>query len=98
MIRIKIREFAKAKGLSQAKLSRRADVDLRTIQRIYRDPHTIITLESLDRLARALNIDASVLIENDPPLPKTLEESNAAQQVKEEIKFAEPDGSAPGDV
>ena len=36
--------------------------------------------ETLDKLATALNVDASLLIESDPPLPKTIE----GGQVEEE--------------
>ena len=61
-IRILLREVAKEKGLSQSKLMRKADVDIRTIQRIYRDPYTNITLETLDKLATALACDACDLI------------------------------------
>lgn len=64
MIRIKLKEVAQAKGFSQARLSRRADVDLRTIQRIYKDPHTNVSLQTLDKLAIALGVDASSLIES----------------------------------
>jgi transcriptional regulator with XRE-family HTH domain len=64
MIRIKLREAAQEKGISQAKLSRKADVDLRTIQRIYKNPYTNINLVTLDKLATALQIDAALLIES----------------------------------
>ncbi|MFL5628907.1 MAG: helix-turn-helix domain-containing protein [Ktedonobacteraceae bacterium] len=65
MIRIKLKEVAKDRGISQARLSRRADVDLRTIQRIYKDPYTNINLVTLDKLATALDINASLLIESE---------------------------------
>jgi transcriptional regulator with XRE-family HTH domain len=64
VIRIKLKEVAQVKGFSQARLSRRADVDLRTIQRIYKDPHTNVSLQTLDKLAIALGVDASSLIES----------------------------------
>jgi hypothetical protein len=32
-----------------------------------------VTTETLDKLATALNVDASLLIESDPPLPKVIE-------------------------
>jgi lambda repressor-like predicted transcriptional regulator len=37
MIRLKIKEVAALKGLSMAKLARRADIDYKTVQRIFRD-------------------------------------------------------------
>lgn len=64
MIRIKLREAALKAGISQSKLSRRADVDLRIIQRVYRDPYTNINLHTLDKLAMALNVNASTLIDS----------------------------------
>ena len=36
-------------------------------------PTEIVTTETLDKLATALNVDASLLIESDPPLPKVIE-------------------------
>lgn len=66
MIRIKLRAVAKARGLGQRKLSKLADIDLRTVQRIYKNPHNHISTETLDKLATALNVDASLLVESVP--------------------------------
>ncbi len=74
MIRIRLKEIARAKGISQAKLSRLADLDMRTVRRAYYYPDGAITTTTLDKLCRALNVDISLLIECDPPLPKSLEE------------------------
>ena len=64
-VRLKVREIAEAKHISQRQLFFRSQVDLKTIQKIYRDPiGTIITTETLGKLARALNVDASELIES----------------------------------
>jgi transcriptional regulator with XRE-family HTH domain len=69
MIRIRLKEIATDKGMSQARLSRKADVDLRTIQRIYRNPYTNVSLYTLDKLATALGVDASQLIASEPHIP-----------------------------
>ncbi len=61
-IRIRLREVAKEKGISQSRLMRKADVDIRTIQRIYRDPYTNITLQTLEKLSIALECDVCDLI------------------------------------
>jgi transcriptional regulator with XRE-family HTH domain len=67
MVRLKVKEIAKQKGFSQGKLSRASDVNLTTIQNIYRNPTSAnITLSTLDKLARALGVDISELIENVP--------------------------------
>jgi transcriptional regulator with XRE-family HTH domain len=73
MIRLKVKEVAKAKGISQSKLGRLADVDVKTMRRIYREPTTAVTTTILDRIATALNVDVSLLLESDPPLPKAFE-------------------------
>jgi len=59
--------------LTQGGLSRKADIDVKTLRRIFRNPTEIVTTETLNKLAIALNVDASLLIESDPPLPKTIE-------------------------
>jgi DNA-binding Xre family transcriptional regulator len=67
MIRLKVKEVAKSRGLSQSKLSRWADVDISTIRRLFREPGgTNITLETLNRLAGALGVDPCQLIEYTP--------------------------------
>ena len=72
--RLRVKEVAEAMGMSQRKLFFRSQVDLKTIQKIYRYPiTTVITTETLDKLARALHVDVSLLVESDPPLPKTIE-------------------------
>lgn len=66
MIRVKVREIAEGKGISMGKLSRISDVDIKTVRRIYRDPTQSVTLTILDRLAKALHVDANDLIESIP--------------------------------
>ncbi|MBX5459051.1 MAG: helix-turn-helix transcriptional regulator [Thermogemmatispora sp.] len=67
-IRIRVREIAQQKGISQSRLSRLADLNVGMIQRIFHDPYTNITLTTLEKLARALRVDPSELIELEPPL------------------------------
>jgi transcriptional regulator with XRE-family HTH domain len=74
MFRLKIKEIAQQKKISQRQLFLRSGVDIRTVRSIFRDPETNITMETLARLAYVLNCDMSLLIESDPPLPKNLDE------------------------
>jgi DNA-binding Xre family transcriptional regulator len=67
MIRLKVKEIAQAKGIGQGKLQRLADMDIKTVRRIYRDPYTIITTETLSKLAKALGVPSSELIEDVEP-------------------------------
>jgi len=50
--------------MSQRQIFLRSGVDIRTIQRIYKDPFTNITLETLAKLAKVLNVPSTDLIED----------------------------------
>ena len=63
MIRLKVREEAEKQGLNMAQLARKADIDQRTLRRIYRDPTQEISTVVLDKLARALGVSPSDLLD-----------------------------------
>jgi len=64
MIRLKVKEVAAAKGIGQGKLARMADMDIKTVRRIYRDPYAEISTYTLDRLAKVLGVDVRELLES----------------------------------
>ncbi len=67
MIRLrieKIKEYASQQGLSQNALARRADMDVKTIQRLYKDPTAEFSSITLGKLAKALGVSSSELIED----------------------------------
>lgn len=66
MIRLRVKEVAEAKGVSRLRLSRIADVNYKTIQGIWRDPYKEISIKTLEKLARALKVPSSELIEDVP--------------------------------
>lgn len=66
MIRLRVKEVAEAKGVSRLRLSRIADVNYKTIQGIWRDPFKEISIRTLEKLARALKVPSSELIEDVP--------------------------------
>lgn len=66
MIRLKVQEVAKAKGMSMRKLVRTSGIAYNTLRTIYRDPYRQVTSITLDKLAQALQVDASQLIESVP--------------------------------
>jgi lambda repressor-like predicted transcriptional regulator len=72
MVRLKVKEVAKREGFSMGKLSRLADVPYNTIRSIYRNPFYSITTITLGRIADALGVDASELVESDPPPPQKI--------------------------
>lgn len=67
MIRLRVKEVAQQKGLSQGKLQQRTGVDIKTIRKIYRDPLVIVTTETLSKLGWALGVDPRELIEEIGP-------------------------------
>lgn len=66
MFRLKVKEVAEASGMSQRQLFLRSGVDITTIRKLFRNPHTVITIETLARLAKVLDVDVSELIESVP--------------------------------
>lgn len=69
MFRLKVKEVAEAKGTSRRQLFLRSGVDITTIRKIFRDPQTVVTVETLTRLADVLEVDVSALIESVPDQP-----------------------------
>lgn len=66
-VRLRVKEVAAEKKMSQGKLSRNADVDVNTLRRIYRYPETAnVTIDVLRRLATALGVDVRELLESLP--------------------------------
>jgi DNA-binding Xre family transcriptional regulator len=65
-VRLKIKEVAQRQNMSQYRLAKVSGVDGNRIRTLYRNPYTIVTTETLGKLATALNVDASELIENVP--------------------------------
>ncbi len=66
MIRQRIKEIAESKGINQGQLSRLSDVGYSTIRRIFDDPYYSINFSTLEKLARALGVPATELIEEVP--------------------------------
>lgn len=74
MIRLKVKEVAEEKKMSMRKLAKTADIAYNTLRTIYKDPYRQVTTSTLDRLATALGVDASELIES--VADETLENSD----------------------
>ncbi len=68
MVRLKVKEVMQAKGMSMGKLSRASDVALITISRMCNQPTTYSpTLDTLERIAKALKVPISELYEETNP-------------------------------
>lgn len=64
MLRLKVKEVAEEKGFSQGKLARAADVATNTLRAIYRDPCREISTFTINKLAKALDVPVTALIED----------------------------------
>ena len=63
MIRLTIREVAEARKINMSKLSRMADLNYNTIRAIWNDETKDVAVSTLEKIARALNVEVSELIE-----------------------------------
>jgi transcriptional regulator with XRE-family HTH domain len=63
MLRLRVKEIAQQQGLGQGKLARMADLDIKTLARIYKNPYAEVSSVTLEKLARALSIPVADLIE-----------------------------------
>jgi DNA-binding Xre family transcriptional regulator len=83
VIRYKVKEIAQQKGISQTRLGQLAFLDMERMRRIWRDGNSNsanITMQILDRLAKALEVDASELIESAPDEePQSTEQGEQAE-------------------
>lgn len=63
MAKLRVKELAEAKGFNQSSLSRASGVSFNTIRRIFRDPEHNVTKDTLERLAKALEVSMRELYE-----------------------------------
>jgi transcriptional regulator with XRE-family HTH domain len=66
MVRLKVKEVAESKGHNMSSLSRASDVSFRTIKRYWKDPYFKANIDTLSKIAKALNVPTSELIEDVP--------------------------------
>lgn len=64
MVRLRVKEIAKTKGYNMSSLSRTSNISFNTIKRIFRDPYKEVRTTTLERLAKALGVPTSELIED----------------------------------
>jgi DNA-binding Xre family transcriptional regulator len=74
VLRLRVKEVAKEKGFSMNKLSQRSEVSYHIIRDIYRDPFKTINTDTLNRLAMALGVPVTEIIEDVPNIPPAPEE------------------------
>ena len=65
-VRLKVKEIAEQQGLNISPLSRKSDVGLRTVRRLWHDPYRHVDFYVLERIAKALEVPVTSLIEDVP--------------------------------
>lgn len=64
MRRLKVKELAEQKGMTQSKLMRMADLNMKTVQGLYREPYRInVAYLTLEKIAKALGVSIDDLFE-----------------------------------
>ena len=66
MIRLRVEEIAREKGISMGKLQRDSNLAYNTVRRIFKDPYYVTTTETLGKIAKALGVPISDLLEEVP--------------------------------
>jgi DNA-binding Xre family transcriptional regulator len=65
-VRLKVKEIAEQKGFNISTLSRKSDVGLSTVRRLWHNPRRHVDLFVLERIAKALEVPVNDLIEDVP--------------------------------
>jgi len=64
MLRLRVKEIAQSKGFSMGELSRKSNVAYNTIKLIYREPFREVTTTTLNKIAKALDVPTTDLLED----------------------------------
>ncbi len=62
-VKLKVREIAESKGVDRAKLARQADLTYETVHKIWSNPYRSVSMATLLKLARALQVKVTELYE-----------------------------------
>jgi DNA-binding Xre family transcriptional regulator len=65
-VRLKVKEVAKERGFSMGRLSRTSNVAYNTIKRIYDEKNYSPTMNTMMRIAKALDVSIADLVEEVP--------------------------------
>jgi len=65
-LRLRVKEVAKERSMSMTKLHIKSEVAYSTIRRLFRDPFAEVTTTTINRLANALGVSPTHLLEDVP--------------------------------
>ncbi len=63
-LKLRIKEVAKERGMSMTKLHTKSEVAYSTVRRLFRDPFAEVTTTTINRLAEALGVPPTHLLED----------------------------------
>lgn len=63
-MRLRVKEVAKSKGFSMGRLKRESHLSYNTIRTLYKNPFRHVNSSTLEKIARALGVEVSELIES----------------------------------
>jgi DNA-binding Xre family transcriptional regulator len=66
VLRLRVKEVAREKKMSMNKLSQISQVSYHVVQDIFRNPFRIVSTDTINRLATALGVPATDLLEDAP--------------------------------
>jgi DNA-binding Xre family transcriptional regulator len=66
LLRLRVKEVAQQKKMSMNKLSQHSQVSYHVIQDIYRNPVRIVSTDTINRLAAALGVPVTDIVEDVP--------------------------------
>jgi DNA-binding Xre family transcriptional regulator len=64
VLRLRVKEVAAEKKMSMNKLSQISQVSYHVVQDVYRNPFKVVTTDTINRLAKALRVPATCLLED----------------------------------
>jgi DNA-binding Xre family transcriptional regulator len=64
--RLRVREIAEQKEFTQSKVSFKTELAFKTVRTLWHNPYTDVQLSTLARIARALGVSVTDLIEDIP--------------------------------
>ncbi len=65
MRRLRVKELAEQKGMTQSRLMRVADLNMKTIQGLFREPYRLnVAYLTLEKVAKALDVSIDALFED----------------------------------
>jgi DNA-binding Xre family transcriptional regulator len=66
MLRLRVKEVAESKGYNMSSLSRASDISFTTIKRLWTKPLIGVNVQTLNKIAKTLNVSISDLTEEVP--------------------------------